>query len=133
MSFKVRNLQLSNDALQVLNTLIEQDINASAAFKLTRILKYMSSIVEDKVQMEKKIFDKWTQKDEDGNPVKAKDDNGDEIQDAILLTDVDSFSKEMSDLLNTENDIPFDKIKFEELELKTAKVKDLLKVDFLFD
>jgi hypothetical protein len=133
MSFKVRNLQLSNDALQVLNTLIEQDINASAAFKLTRILKYMSSIVEDKVQMEKKIFDKWTQKDKDGNPVKAKDDNGDEIQDAILLTDVDSFSKEMSDLLNTENDIPFDKIKFEELELKTAKVKDLLKVDFLFD
>jgi hypothetical protein len=69
MSFKVKNLQLSNDALQVLNTLIEQDINASAAFKLTRILKYMSSIVEDKVQMEKKIFDKWTQKDEDGNPV----------------------------------------------------------------
>jgi hypothetical protein len=41
MSFKVKNLQLSNDALQVLNTLIEQDINASAAFKLTRILKYM--------------------------------------------------------------------------------------------
>jgi len=133
MSFKVKNLQLSNDALQVLNTLIEQDINASAAFKLTRILKYMSSIVEDKVQMEKKIFDRWTQKDEDGNPVKAKDDSGNEIQDAILLTDVDSFSKEMSDLLNTENDIPFDKIKFEELELKTAKVKDLLKVDFLFD
>jgi hypothetical protein len=133
MSFKVKNLQLSNDALQVLNTLIEQDINASAAFKLTRILKYMSSIVEDKVQMEKKIFDKWTQKDEDGNPVKAKDDSGNEIQDAILLTDIDSFSKEMSDLLNTENDIPFDKIKFEELELKTAKVKDLLKVDFLFD
>jgi len=133
MSFKVRNLQLSNDALQVLNTLIEQDINASAAFKITRILKYMSSIVEDKVQLEKKIFDKWTQKDENGKPVKAKDDNGDEIQDAVLLTDVDSFSKEMSDLLNTENDIPFDKIKFEELELKTAKVKDLLKVDFLFD
>jgi hypothetical protein len=133
MSFKVKNLQLSNDALQVLNTLIEQDINASAAFKITRILKYMSSIVEDKVQLEKKIFDKWTQKDENGNPVKAKDDSGNEIQDAILLTDVDSFSKEMSDLLNTENDIPFDKIKFEELELKTAKVKDLLKVDFLFD
>ena len=133
MSFKVKNLQLSNDALQVLNTLIEQDINASAAFKITRILKYMSSIVEDKVQLEKKIFDKWTQKDENGNPVKAKDDSGNEIQDAILLTDVDSFSKEMSDLLNTENNIPFDKIKFEELELKTAKVKDLLKVDFLFD
>jgi hypothetical protein len=133
MSFKVKNLQLSNDALQVLNTLIEQDINASAAFKITRILKYMSSIVEDKIQLEKKILDKWTQKDENGNPVKAKDDSGNEIQDAILLTDVDSFSKEMSDLLNTENDIPFDKIKFEELELKTAKVKDLLKVDFLFD
>ena len=133
MSFKVKNLQLSNDALQVLNNLIEEDIKASTAFKLTRILIYISSIVEDKIELEKKIFDKWTQKDENGNKVKAKDENGKEIEDAILLTDVDSFSKEMSDLLNAENDIPFDKIKFEDLDLKTAKVKDLLKVDFLFE
>jgi hypothetical protein len=66
MSFIVKNSQLSNEALNSLNTLIEQDINATAAFKLIRIIKFISSIVEDKVKAEKLIFDKWVQKDENG-------------------------------------------------------------------
>ncbi len=133
MSFKVKNSQLSNDSLQALNDLIDKDINAKAAFKITRIVKYLSSIVEDKVKMEKKIFDKWVQKDEDGNPVRAKDDNGDIIQDTVLISNVDEFSKEMSDLLNIENDVPYEKVKFEDLGLNTIKVKDLIKIDYLFE
>ena len=39
----------------------------------------------------------------------------------------------MSDLLNIENEIPFDKINFEELQLKTIKIKDLAKIEFLFE
>ena len=35
--------------------------------------------------------------------------------------------------MSIENEVNFDKIKFEDLELKTAKVKDLIKLDFLFD
>jgi hypothetical protein len=133
MSFKVKNSQLSNDSLQALNDLIDKDINAKAAFKITRIVKYLSSIVEDKVKMEKKIFDKWVQKDENGNPVRAKDDNGDIIQDTVLISNVDEFSKEMSDLLNIENDVPYEKVKFEDLGLNTIKVKDLIKIDYLFE
>ena len=40
MSFIVKNSQLSNESLNSLNTLIEQDINAPAAFKLIRIIKF---------------------------------------------------------------------------------------------
>ena len=61
MSFIVKNSQLSNESLNSLNTLIEQDINAPAAFKLIRIIKFISSIVEDKIKAEKLIFDKWSQ------------------------------------------------------------------------
>jgi hypothetical protein len=39
----------------------------------------------------------------------------------------------MEALLDIENEIPFEKIKFEELNLQTAKVKDLIKLEFLFD
>jgi hypothetical protein len=133
MSFIVKNSQLSNESLNSLNSLIEQDINATAAFKLIRIIKFLSSIVEDKVKAEKLIFDKWTQKDENGHQLKAKDENGHEIPDTVLLSDIDSFSKEMSDLLNVENEIPFEKINFEDLQLKTIKIKDLIKIEFLFE
>ncbi len=133
MAFKVKNSQLSNDSLQSLNDLIDKDINAKAAFKITRIVKYLSSIVEDKVKMEKKIFDKWVQKDEDGKPLQAKDENGQLIPDTVLISNVDEFSKEMSELLNIENEIPFDRVKFEDLGLETIKIKDLIKIEYLFE
>jgi len=132
MSFIVKNSQLSNDSLQVLNELIEKDINSKCAFKILRIIKHISSIVEDRVKMEKKIFDKWVQKDENGNVVLAKDENDEVIPDAVVITNIDEFSKEMSELLNIENEIPFEKIDFDELGLDTIKVKDLIKIDFLF-
>lgn len=132
MSFKVKNEQLSNEALQVLNYLIEKDIDAVSAFKLTRIIKHLSSIVEDKVKMEKKIFDKWVDRDEFGEPIIAKDESGNPIQDAVILKDGEGFRKEMSDLMSIENEIPYDKVNFEDLKLENAKVKDLIKIDFLF-
>jgi len=86
MSFKIKNSQINNEALECLNSIIDEDINAGAAFKLTRILKFISTIVEDRVN-----------------------------------------------LLNAENLIPFEKLEFSELGLKTAKIKDLLKIEFLFN
>jgi hypothetical protein len=133
MSFKIKNSQLSNESLEAINNLLDQDIDASAAFKLTRIIKFISPIVEDKLKLEKKIYNKWIQIDEDGNPISAKDENGQDIPDTVLLKDVDKFSKEMSDLYEVENEIPFDKISFDNLGLKTAKIKDLIKIDYLFE
>jgi hypothetical protein len=133
MPFKVKNSQINNEALECLNSLIDEDINAVAAFKLTRIFKNISSIVEDRLSSEKKILDRWVQKDESGKPKLALDENGNEIPETVLITDIDSFSKEMSELLNVENEIPFEKLDFSELGLKTAKIKDLLKIDFLFN
>jgi hypothetical protein len=133
MSIKVKNSQLNQEAIEALNNLIELDINASVAFKLTRIIKELSSIVDDKTKMEKRIFDKWIEKDEEGNAVPAKDKDGNIIEGLVNLTDAEQFSKEMESLMNTENEIPLDKINFDDLQMKTAKVKDLMKLDFLFN
>lgn len=133
MSIVVKNSQLTNETVQSLNSLIELDINASAAFRLTRIIKEVSSIVEDKLKMEKKILEKWMEKDENGDPVTPKDEQGNPIQGAVNITNVDAFSSEMQSLLDVVNEIPYEKIKFEDLNLQTAKVKDLLSLEFIFE
>lgn len=133
MSIIVKNSQLTHETIAALNTLIELDIAAGVAFKLTRIIKELSSIVDDKLKMEKRILDKWVEKDEQGNPVLAKDQNGEIIEGTVNITNIDEFTKEMSDLMEIETEIPFDKINFEDLSLTTAKVKDLIKLEFLFN
>jgi hypothetical protein len=132
MSIIVKNSQLTNETIGALNTLIELDINAGTAFKLTRIIKELSSIVDDKLKMEKKIFDKWVEKDESGEPVIPKNPDGSPVEGAVNITNVEEFTKEMSELMDVENVIPFETIQFDDLGLTTAKVKDLIKVEFLF-
>ena len=133
MNIKVKNSQLNNEAIQSLNALLEFDINAGSAFKLTRIIKEISSIVDDKLKLEKKIFEKWVQKDEAGNPVRPKDEAGNVVEGAVNITNVDSFTQEMSSLMDIENEIPYEKVNFDDLQLTTVKIKDLLKLDFLFN
>ena len=133
MSITLKNSQLNDDTITALNMLIDLDINAQAAFRLMRIIKELSSILDDKIKMEKRILDKWTTKDADGNPTPAKDEAGNLVEGAVNISDSAAFTKEMETLLEIENEIPFEKIKFEDLNLQTAKVKDLIKLGFLFD
>lgn len=133
MSFKVKNSQLTNETLGVLNQLIDLDINASAAFKLTRIIKILSSIVEDKTNCEKRIYEKWVVKDEMGNPIVPNDEMGNPIKGAIQISDTKQFQKEMLELMEVENEIQYDKLNFDDLNLETAKIKDLIKIEFLFN
>lgn len=133
MAIIVKNAQLNNDTIQALNTLIDLDINASVAFKLTRIIKEISSIVDDKLKMEKRILEKWVQKDEQGNPVVPTGEDGKPVEGAVSITNPEEFTREMSILMDVENEISFEKIPFEDLNLQTAKVKDLIKLEFLFN
>ena len=133
MSIIIKNSQLGPETMESLNKLTDLDINAAIAFKLTRIIKEISSIVEDKVKMERRILDKYSEKDEEGNVISPKDEQGNLIQGAVNITDMDSFSSEMKDLMEVESEIVYERINFEDLNLKTAKVKDLMKLEFLFN
>ena len=44
--------------------------------------------------MEKRILDKWTTKDEAGNPTEAKDETGNLIEGAVNISDSAAFSKD---------------------------------------
>jgi hypothetical protein len=131
MSIIIRNSQLNDETIESLNKLVDVDINASVAFKLMRIIKEISSIIEDKNKMEQMIINKHSEKDEDGKVVQAKDENGNPI--GINIKNIEGFSSEMEDFMNIENEIGYDRINFEDLNLKTARVKDLMKLEFLFN
>lgn len=133
MSIIIKNSQINNEAIGALNHLIDLDINASVAFRLMRIIKELSSIVDDKLKMEKKILEKWLERDENGNPIAAKDENGQTVEGAVSISNMEEFSNEMSQLMAVENEISHEKINFEDLNLQTAKVKDLIKLEFLFN
>lgn len=132
MSIKVKNSELSNETITALNSLIDTDINATCAFRLTRIIKELSSIVDDKAKLEKKLIEKYTQKDEEGNPTQVLGEDGSVVDGAVNLTNPEQFQGEMSYLMEIENEIPYEKINFEDLKLETAKVKDLITLEFLF-
>ena len=132
MSIKVKNSELSNETITALNSLIDTDINATCAFRLTRIIEELSSIVDDKAKLEKKLIEKYTEKDEEGNATQVLNEDGSVVEGAVNITNPENFQNEMSDLMEVENEIPYEKINFEDLKLETAKVKDLITLEFLF-
>lgn len=132
MSIIVKNSELSSETISALNSLIDTDINATCAFRLTRIIKELSSIVEDKAKLEKKLIEKYTEKDENGNPTLVYNQECQVVDGAVNLTNPEEFQTEMANLMEIENEIPYDKINFEDLKLETAKVKDLITLEFLF-
>ena len=130
----IKNSQLDQDTVTSLNAIIDLDIKAGEAFKLMRMLKDLSSIIEDKTKLEKKIFEKYVERDSSGNPVEAVDVEGKIIPNAVKITDTVSFNKEMEELMVVENTLNHSKLNFDDLNLSSnVKVKDLLKIDFLFN
>lgn len=129
----IKNSQLDAQTIEALNILVESNIPAKVAFQLMRIVKEVSSLVEDKAKLEKKIIDKYVAKDSEGNAVPAVDENGKNLPNAVKITDLGKFTEEIQELNSIETEIPFEKINFEDLNLETARVKDLIKLEFLFN
>ena len=130
MSIVVRNSDLNEETLAALNKLVDVDINATVAFKLMRIIKEITSIVDDKNKMEKRLTNKHAEKDEEGNVIIVKDNGGNAGD--VNIKDMEAFSADMANLMGIENEIGYEKINFEDLNLKTARVKDLIRLEFLF-
>lgn len=130
---KFKNSEITNDTVKTLNFLMDQEILAVSAFRIARIVKEVSSIVESKNSAEEMIYKKWVIYDEEGKAVPVKDEKGEIIPNLVSLKDSTLFTKEMNDLMNFENEINFSKIKFEDLGLTKIKPIDILNIDFIFE
>jgi hypothetical protein len=106
----VKNSQLDQEVITAFQTVAEAKLPAKQAFRLMRIIKEITSLIEDKIKLEKKILDKYGEKN-----------------------DKEGYNSEMNEFLSIENEIEYDKINFDDLNLEFAKVSDLMKLDFLFE
>jgi len=129
----VKNYQLNTETIKAINAFIDLNLPANIAFKLMRIVKELSSIVDDKLKLEKKIFDKYVARDMDGQPLPALDENGEIIPNAAKIENPEAFNLEMEELNEISSEIEFEKLNFEDLKLETAKAKDLMILEFLFN
>ena len=129
----VKNSQLDQETIKSLNLLLDLDLPTKTAFSLVRIMKEISSIIDDKVKLEKKILEKYVEKDLNGNPVPGQNSNGEHIPNTFKINDINSFNSEMEELNSIETELPFEPLNIEDLKVQTIKVRDLMKLEFLFN
>ena len=132
---KVKNVRLDAEAIGILNELIELDISAVAAFKLAKIVRELDNIVTIKNEREVSLIKKYAKVDEDGNIIEGKNGEGNPVPNTFEIKDgeAENFNKEMDELLNFENELTFEKLSIEELNLDKFSAKKIMKIDFLFE
>ena len=128
----IKNSQLDQSAIEAINEMIELEISALSAFKLVKLVKELDEIVKAKTKGEVAVVQKYAKKDEEGNILAGKDEEGNDVENTYEITDIEAFNKEMNELMTYENTVSYEPIKFEDLGLETAKVKNLLRLEFLF-
>ncbi|CAG7579874.1 MAG: hypothetical protein SLAVMIC_00137 [uncultured marine phage] len=131
---KVKNVQLDSEAITILNEIVEMDISAVAAFRLMKIIKELDEIVKNRQQSELNLVKRYAVTDEDGNIKVPNDENGNPVQGTFEIAEENSeeFNTQINELLEYENELDFDPVKFEDLGMEKISVKKLMKLDFLF-
>ena len=104
MVVKLKNVELEN-TINAISQLDTSKLKASASYKITKILKTLQVYYGEMVEARQELQKKHLKKDEEGNFVKAQDEEGKEIEDRFQVIDVDVLNKEMVDLLNVDVEI----------------------------
>jgi hypothetical protein len=129
----VKNRQLDTETISILNEIVDMDIKALAAFKLMKIIKEIDEIVKNRQESELNLVKRYAEKDEDGSIKTPLDENGNPVNGSFEVSDEnkDEFNAQINELLDYENSLDFDQLKFEDLGLEKISVKKLIKLDFL--
>ena len=129
----VRNSQLNLETVEALNLLLDLKLPTKSAFKLVKMIKEVSSLIDDKLKLEKKILDRNVERDQMGNVVVGTDQMGNPIPNTFKIKNMEEFNAEMEELNSIENELPFDKLDIDDLAIDSISVRDLMKIEFIFN
>ena len=76
MKITVKNSDLNKNSIESINNIMDMDVSVSSAFKLMKVVKELTPLLETKSELEKKITEKHAQKDENGEYVLPLDEEG---------------------------------------------------------
>jgi hypothetical protein len=112
-----------NDIVYSMKELVEKDLQIKVAYKLSKLLKILDNENQTFEEQRVKLFQKYGEKDEDGN---LKTYEGDKIN--IAKDNLKLFNTEFKELCNIEINIDFEPIKLDDLgdiKLKTLTLYGL--------
>lgn len=92
---------------KVKKVLHRDDFPGRISTKLSRLVRLLDPELMDVQEAERKIQDKHIKRDENGNAVLAKDEEGNVIPGQYVLEDPEAYVKEMQELLDSKVEIPF--------------------------
>jgi hypothetical protein len=120
------------DSIQPLGELVGMELPASGALLLSRTAKKVQTEIDTANETRKKLVDKYTQKNEDGNVQHPVDKDGKPIEDQVVITDPALFNKELTELFSTEIDLDVSAIDIKNLGDVHVKPATLIALDWLF-
>ena len=124
---KITNQQVF-DSIGALQELMGTSLPITLSFKLSKVAKDMDPIIKSIEELRKKSIDKYTEKDDDGNPMTIEDQPG-----MVKITDPDALSADLEELFGIEVDVNVDTIEFSSFEASDVNIKPatLLALDWL--
>jgi len=129
----VKNSQLNLETVNALNLLLDLKLPTRTAFNLVKMIKEVSSLIDDKLKLEKKILDRHILRDDNGNPIIGIDQMGNPVPNTFRIKNIEDFNTEMDELNSLENQLPFEKLEIDDLNLDSISVRDLMKLEFIFN
>jgi hypothetical protein len=129
----VKNSQLNLETVNALNLLLDLKLPTRTAFNLVKMIKEVSSLIDDKLKLEKKILERHVLRDDTGNPIMGIDQMGNPVPNTFRIKNIEDFNTEMDELNSLENQLPFDKLEIDDLNLDSISVRDLMKLEFIFN
>jgi hypothetical protein len=129
----IKYKDLTADVVTAVGILADKPISAVCAFKISRIIRELNNLMNDKQVSEAKILDKFAAKDENGEYVRFVLEDGTVDQSRIRVEDPEGYQTEMTELMELVVELEQEKLNFEDLRLDVATSKELYPLDFLFN
>ena len=116
----------STESLRVLSNL---ELPYSVTLKLSKNIKAIEDTFQEYIKENKKLADKYFEKDNNGNYIKVNDTEG-----VYKIKDgqVENFRKDQDTLNKFEVDIPIYLIDVNELKDSTIKSTTIINIDYMF-
>lgn len=114
MSVEMKNEEILA-AQAALMTLVEKDVPNLTALKLVRIARAVDAEAKSIRAVQQKIVERYTEKDEEGKPVPARDDAGKVMEGHIKLSDPKAFQAELDELLQGAATLEVEQLRAQEL------------------
>lgn len=130
---KVQSFNLK-PLVESLSNLYERDLSIGLSYKVSKVKKAVVSHFEDFEEARNKLLQKHAEKDDNGNPVVPKDEDGNKLEGQIQVENIEDFYKDLAELGQQEIEIELatlinlDDLEKEELKLKPNIIEGLLPV-----